>query len=251
VWELYDVAKDWSQANDLAGRMPEKLSQLKDLFLIEATKNNALPIGGGLWIPMLHPEMRVGPPDTEWNFTGDIVRMPEFTAPALGNKPNLVTIDADIPVNANGVLYKLGANSAGLTLFVENGILCYEYNLFLIMRTKIRATEQLPVGKTRIEVETVYVEPKPAGPLRVTLRVNGESVATGVVPVSAPLMFTANDCLDIGRALGSPVSLDYRAKAPFKFNGAIRKVNVKYILQPPKAFARESEREAHDVLVHR
>ena len=81
--------------------------------------------------------------------------MPEFTAPALGNKPNLVTIDADIPPNANGVLYKLGANSAGLTLFVENGILCYEYNLFLIMRTKIRATEQLPVGNARIEVETV------------------------------------------------------------------------------------------------
>jgi len=199
--ELYELAKDWSQANDLAGRMPEKLSQLKDLFLIEATKNKALPIGGGLWIPILHPEMRVGPPNTEWNFTGDIVRMPEFTAPALGNKPNLVTIEADIPVNANGVLYKLGANSAGLTLFVENGILCYEYNLFLIMRTKIRATEQLPVGKARIEVETVYVEPKPAGPLRVTLRVNGKSVATGVVPVSAPLLFTANDCFDIGIGL--------------------------------------------------
>jgi hypothetical protein len=40
------------------------------------------------------------------------------------------------------VLYKLGANSGGLTLFVEDGILCYEYNLFLIMRTKIRATQK-------------------------------------------------------------------------------------------------------------
>ncbi len=101
------------------------------------------------------------PPNTEWNFTGDITRMPEFTAPALGNRPNLVTIEADIPANANGVLYKLGANSGGLTLFVEDGILCYEYNLFIIMRTKIRATQKLPVGKAKIEVETVYVEPKP------------------------------------------------------------------------------------------
>ena len=131
----------------------------------------------------MHPEMRLGPPNTEWNFSGDIVRMPEFTAPALGNKPNLVTIEADIPVNANGVLYKLGANSAGLTLFVEDGILCYEYNLFLIMRTKIRATQKLPVGKAKIEVETVYVEPKPAGPLKVTLRVNGKLFSAGVVPV--------------------------------------------------------------------
>ena len=237
VWELYDLAKDWSQANDLAATMPEKLAQLKDLFLIEATKNKALPIGGALWIPLFHPEMRLGPQQTEWNFTGDINRMPEFTAPALGNKPNLVTIEADIPANANGVLYKLGANSGGLTLFVEDGILCYEYNLFLIMRTRIRATQKLPVGKARIEVETVYVEPKAAGPLRVTLRVNGKSVATGVVPVSAPLLFTANDCFDIGIALGSPVSLDYRAKAPFKFNGAIVRVNVKYIPQPAKAAA--------------
>jgi uncharacterized DUF497 family protein len=158
----------------------------------------------------------------------------EFTAPALGNKPNLVTIAAILPANANGVLYKLGANSGGLTLFVEDGILCYEYNLFIIMRTKIRATQKLPVGKAKIEVETVYVEPKPGGPLKVTLKVNGKQFATGVVPVSAPLLFTANDCLDIGIALGSPVSLDYHKKVPFKFTGTIDKVNVKYIPQPTK-----------------
>jgi arylsulfatase A-like enzyme len=231
-WELYHVAEDWTQANDLAAKMSEKLAQMKDLFLIEATKNKALPIGGGLWIAALHPEMRLGPPQTEWNFTGDITRMPEFTAPALGNRPNLVTIDADIPAGASGVLYKLGANSGGLTLFVEGGILCYEYNLFLIMRTKIRATQKLPVGKAKIEVETVYVEPKPGGPLKVTISVNGKLFATGVVPVSAPLLFTANDCLDIGIVLGSPVSLDYREKVPFIFSGTIDKVNVKYIPQP-------------------
>ncbi len=234
IWELYHLAEDWSQANDLAAKMPEKLAQMKDLFLIEATKNKALPIGGGLWVPLLHPEMRVAPPNTEWNFTGDITRMPEFTAPALGNKPNLVTIEADIPASTNGVLYKLGANSGGLTLFVEDGTLCYEYNLFIIMRTKIRATQKLPAGKAKIEVETVYVEPKPGGPLKVTLKVNDKLFATGVVPVSAPLLFTANDCLDIGIALGSPVSLDYHKKVPFKFNGTIHKVNVKYIPQPMK-----------------
>ena len=234
IWELYDLTQDWSQANDVATQMPEKLAQMKELFLIEATKNKALPIGGGLWVPLLHPEMRVAPANTEWNFTGDITRMPEFTAPALGNKPNLVTIEAQLPANANGVLYKLGGNSGGLTLFVEDGILCYEYNLFIIMRTKIRAKEKLPVGKAKIEVETVYVEPKPGGPLKVTISVNGKPFAAGVIPVSAPLLFTANDCLDIGIALGSPVSLDYREKTPFKFNGAIDKVNVKYIPQPTK-----------------
>jgi arylsulfatase A-like enzyme len=61
VWELYNLEDDWSQANDLAAKMPEKLAQLKEIFLIEAAKNKVLPIGGGLWIPALHPEMRIAP----------------------------------------------------------------------------------------------------------------------------------------------------------------------------------------------
>jgi hypothetical protein len=110
--------------------------------------------------------LRLAPPYKEWTFSGDIVRMPEFCAPALGNKPNLVTIDAVILANANGVLYKLGANSGGLTCFVEDGLLCCEYNLFIIQRTKIRAKEKLPTGKLEIEIETRYLAPRPGGPLK-------------------------------------------------------------------------------------
>jgi arylsulfatase A-like enzyme len=229
TWELYNLDEDWTQANDLAAEMPDKLAQLQDLFLIEATKNKALPIGGGLWVVALHPEMRIAPPYTEWTFSGDTVRMPEFCAPALGNRPNLVAIDANVPPDANGVLYKLGANSGGLTLFFEDGLLCYEYNLFIIQRTKIRATEKTPAGQARIEVETQYIEPRPGGPLQITLKVNGETAAEGVVPISAPLLFTANDCLDIGIAHGSPVSLDYHDKAPFPFTGTIDRVHVAYL----------------------
>ncbi len=230
VWELYNLEEDWSQANDLAAKMPEKLAQLKDIFLIEAAKNKALPIGGGLWVAVLHPELRITPPYKEWTFSGSAIRIPEFCAPALGNKPNVVTIDAEIPANANGVLYKLGANSGGLTCFVEDGILCYEYNLFIIQRTKIRAQQKLPAGKVKIEVETTYLVPRPGGPLNITMKVNGQVFATGQVPISAPLLFTANDCLDIGIALGSPVSLDYYDKAPFKFNGTIDQVHVEYMV---------------------
>jgi hypothetical protein len=231
VWELYNLEEDWSQSNDLATKMPEKLAQMKEIFLIEAAKNKALPIGGGLWVVVLHPELRISPPYTEWTFTGDTVRMPEFCAPALGNRPNIVTIDAVIRDHANGVLYKLGSNSGGLTCFVDEGILCYEYNLFIIQRTKIRAKEKLPTGKVKIEIQTSYVVPRPGGPLKVTMTVAGKVVAEGQVPISAPLLFTANDCLDIGVALGSPVSLDYGDKAPFKFNGKIEQVHVKYVTQ--------------------
>jgi arylsulfatase len=61
------------------------------------------------------------------------------------------------------------------------------------------------------------------------MQVGQEVVATGQVPVSAPLLFTANDCLDVGIALGSPVSLDYHEKAPFKFNGSIEQMHVAYL----------------------
>ena len=228
-WELYNLQEDWSQANDLADKMPEKVAQMKEMFAIEAARNNVLPVGGGLWVPVMHPELRISTPYKEWTFAGDITRMPEFCAPALGNKNNVVTIEADIPASANGVLYALGAFSAGLTCYVKDGTLCYEYNLFEIQRTNIRAKEKLPAGKVRIEVETAYAVLKPAGPLNVTMRVNGKVVAEGKVPVSAPLLFTANDCFDIGTDLGSPVALDYFDKAPFKFNGAIDHVHVKYV----------------------
>ena len=110
TWELYNLDEDWTQNNDLAATMPEKLAQLKELFAMEAARNKALPIGGGLfdsgaYIPRCELRRRT----REWTFSGDITRMPEFCAPALGNKPNLVTITADVPANANGVLYKLGS----------------------------------------------------------------------------------------------------------------------------------------------
>ncbi len=229
-WELYNLESDWSQADDLADRMPEKLAQMKEIFAIEAAKNKVLPIGGGLWVPVFHPELRVSTPYQEWRFSGGITRMPEYCAPALGNKPNLVTIEAEVPANANGVLYALGGFSAGLTCYVKDGVLCYEYNLFEIMRTAIRAKDKLPTGKVKIEVQTAYAVRKPAGPLDVTLNVNGKPVAEGRVPVSAPLLFTANECLDIGTDLGSPVSPDYYDQAPFAFNGRIENVHVKYTL---------------------
>jgi arylsulfatase A-like enzyme len=244
TWELYKLDEDWSQADDLAGKMPSKLADMKDLFLIEITRNKGLPIGGGLWIPVLHPELRLAPPYTSWTFPGAITRMPEFAAPALGNKANVVTINADFPAKANGVLYALGGFSGGLTCYVKDGVLSYEYNLFEIQRTAIKAKGKLPTGKVKIEVETTYIEPRPAGPLKVVMRVNGKETASGVVPVSAPLGFTANDCLDFGIDLGSPVGIEYYDQAPFPFNGKIEGARVQYLGTPDQLQEEKLETDA-------
>ncbi len=230
TWELYHLDEDWSQNDDLAAEMPEKLAEMKELFAIEAARNQVLPIGGGLWVPVFHPELRIVPPYTEWDFGGPITRMPEFCAPALGNTNNVVSMEVVIPEHPEGVLYKLGGAGGGLTCFVDDGYLCYEYNLFIVMRTRIRSDARLTAGRTTIEVETAYRggEATPAGALDVTMRVGGAELATGNVPVSAPLLFSANDCLDFGVALGSPVSMDYYDRAPFPFNGTIERVHVRY-----------------------
>jgi arylsulfatase len=227
-WELYNLDEDWSQANDLAAKLPAKLDEMKELFLVELTRNSGLPVGGGLWVPVFHPELRLKPPYTSWTFPGAITRMPEFAAPALGNTPNVVTVEADVPANASGVLYALGGFSGGLSLYVRGGALSYEYNLFEITRTHIKAKDKLPTGIVTINVETSYVERRPAGPLRVVLKVNGKEVASGEVPVSAPLGFTANDGLDFGIDLGSPVGIEYYDQAPYPFNGKIRQARVEY-----------------------
>jgi hypothetical protein len=154
--------------------------------------------------------------------------VPEFCGPALGNKNNTVTIEADLPANANGVLYALGGVAGGLTCYLHDGYLCCEYNLFILTRTKARSATKPPAGKTTIVVETSYAKGAPAGPLDITLRTGQKTVAKCQVPVSAPLLFTANACLDIGVCLGSPVSMDYYERAPFPFEGTIDRVHVAY-----------------------
>jgi hypothetical protein len=154
-------------------------------------------------------------------------RVPETSAPKLGKLNSTVTMDLDVPANANGVLYALGAFSGGLTVFVKDGVLNYEYNLFEISRTKLRANDKLPTGKAKIEVESKLVG-KIGGPMDITVKVNGQIVAQGRVPLTAGYHFTSNDCLDLGSDLGSPVSLDYFDQAPFAFNGTIGTTTIAY-----------------------
>ncbi|WP_083631268.1 arylsulfatase [Labilibacter marinus] len=229
-WELYNLEEDWSQANDLADENPEKLQQMKDIFLMEATKNNALPIGGAFWsTAAMHPEDAPMKPTTEWDYPSPITRIPEASAPRIGNTNNKVTIDAEVSESSNGVLYALGPYAGGISLFVKDGYLNYEYNLFLMDRTKLKAQKQLPAGKVKIEVISKLETNKMFAPLNITIKVNGEVFAEGQVPKTAPSMFSFNDGFDIGQDLGSPVSEAYYNDAPFKFDGKINRVQVKYI----------------------
>ena len=223
TWELYHVANDFSQAENLAAKEPERLAAMKKMFLSEAKANKALPIGGGLWT-RFHPRDVIGSPYKTWRFDATTTRMPEFAAPPLGKRSNHVTVRAELGKEASGVLYALGGASGGVTVYLDKGRLVYEYNMLVIERTQAKSPGALPAGKHTIEIDETI--PQPGAPATVVLSVDGVEVARTTVKRTVPGAFTASETLDVGVDLGSPVSLDYYDRAPFRFDGKIEKVAV-------------------------
>ena len=225
VWELYDLTKDFSQANDIAAKNPKKLEEMKELVLVEAEKNKAFPIGAGIWL-RLHPEDALASPYKSWTFDGSTTRMPEFTAPGLGKKSNTVTMDVEVGENASGVLYALGGSGGGLTCFMDKGYLHFEYNLMIVYRSLAKSAEKIAPGKHTITVDTTLKAPKPGSPADIVLSVDGKEVARTSTKMTVPALFTASETLDFGVDLGSLVSRDYAERRPFKFDGKIGTVKV-------------------------
>jgi arylsulfatase len=137
--------------------------------------------------------------------------MPEFTAPGLGKRSNHTATDIEVGPNASGVLYALGGASGGLTLYMDQGQLVYEYNMLIIERTIAKSEGTIAPGKHRVEVDTTIA--KPGAPADVVLKLDGEEVARATVERTVPAAFTASETFDVGVDLGSPVSLEYFDRA--------------------------------------
>ena len=223
VWQLYDLSRDFSQANDLSQEHPEKLEALKKRFLEVAEDNKDFPIGAGLWLRM-HPQDRIKTPYERWTFTQNTRRMPEFTAPGLGRESTKIVVDVEIKEKASGVLYAVGGAGGGLTLYLDEGHLVYEYNMMIIERYLARSTEPLRAGRHRIEVVTKIEGPGKAG--TATLTVDGKQVGVAQLKRTVPAAFTATESFDVGIDLGSPVSRDYADRRPFALDGRIDTVKV-------------------------
>lgn len=227
TWALYKLDGDYSQAVDVSAANPAKLEEMKREFDAQAKANKVYPLGAGLY-PFLDPKARIETPYSDWIFSDRVTRLPEFAAPNLRSRNSLVTVDAVLPADAQGVIYAMGGVSGGVTLYIDRGQLVYEYNALALKRSVVRSTAALPKGKARIEVETVMVSSKPGAPAQIVLRVDGAEVGRVEVPYTLPLTFTATETFDVGMDLGSPVALDYYSRAPFRFNGRIDDVHVAY-----------------------
>ena len=86
-WELYNIAEDYSEYNDLSAQNPDKLKELQALFLTEAAKYNVLPLDNSILPRLLTPRPSARPPGKRNSPTR--VRMPTYPSamlPAILNK---------------------------------------------------------------------------------------------------------------------------------------------------------------------
>ena len=228
TWELYDLRNDFSQADDLASSHPAKLQEMVRLFDQEARDNHVFPIGGGLWVG-LHPEFVQQNPATEFFFTPDVIEVPEATAPKLGLRSHVVSINAHLSPESSGILYALGGFAGGLAAWMDQGKVFFEYNLYEIERTRVMTSGDLPTGDVTIELESRFEPGKRNGPMNLEIRVNGKVMGQGRVPRTTGYAMSGNDTFDVGRDSYSPVSPLYYDRAPFTFNGTIQKLRIKYL----------------------
>ena len=228
-WELYDLDSDFSQANDLAEKYPQKLAELQAAFDQEARKYDVYPL---LPIPLGAPSPLKG--RSKFIYRGDVDRIPPGHFPELDGKSHVFTAQVDVKGTADGVIFAEGGRYGGFVLYAKDGHLVYENNSWNQVRDLIRSERILPPGKSTIVYEYVADTGAPATPggspfsasLRGgvgTLSVNGTQVAKGRIA-----RFTGGasitETFDVGKDLGGPAGKGYAA--PFPFNGKVEQVEL-------------------------
>ena len=228
VWELYDTTKDWTQARDLATEHPEKLEQLKRLFLIEAGKYSALPLDDRTF-ERFNPDL-AGRPQLIQGKTqilfGGMGRLTENSIVSTKNKSYSITADLDVPTSgAEGVIIAQGGNTNGWSLYAKSGKLKYCYNFFGITLTFIEATQPIPDGHHQVRMEFKYDGGGLAKGGGVTLYVDGKQVGQGRLEQTVPMAYSADETCDLGKEGGSPVSPDYGPTGN-EFSGEVNWVQI-------------------------
>jgi arylsulfatase len=227
-WELYDTNKDWSQANDLAKQMPEKLHQLQRLWLIEATRYNVLPLDDRVGERM-NPDMAGRPVlikgKTQILF-GGMGRLSENSVVSIKNKSHAVTAEIVVPPSgAEGVIIAQGGNIGGWSLYAKGGKLKYCYNLFGIQYFYAESDRPIPPGEHQVRMEFAYDGGGLGKGGTATLYIDGKKTGEVKVPTTAAIVFSADDGCDIGMDTGAPVSQDYGPRGN-EFSGRVKGVQI-------------------------
>jgi arylsulfatase len=232
-WELYNIAEDFSQNNDLAEKMPDKLRTMQELFLVEASKYNVFPLDNEVLPRIQAPKPSYTAGRTLFTYSGELTGMPSSDAPNILAKSWNLTAEVDVPADGGeGVIVTHGGRFGGYGLYLLKGKPVFTYNFFDLHRFRWEGQQTLSPGKHTIGFDFKYDGPGFGKSGTGVLTVDGSRGSSQQVPHTIPFILTIDETFDVGADTRTPVD-DKDYQVPFRFNGQIAKLTVK--LEPPAA----------------
>ena len=239
-WELYHVAEDFSESNNVAAEEPEILRRLIDRWWVEAGRYGVLPLDDRSF-QLGGPTQRPGGPHNglKYRYTPPISHLPGEIAPAIGMGSWSLEADIERDGLGDGVIFARGSVMGGLSLYIKDNRLRFDYNAFTNV-TQLAAEMELPDGRCAIGMS--MDGEAPSAPGHVTLRLNGERVAEGDIPFLVRGGFGGRGGADVGSDRKSPVTDSY--EPPFEFDGTIHTLEVQVTPYPKSGAAYEAAKNA-------
>jgi arylsulfatase len=225
-WELYHLDQDFSETHNLAAVEPERLKGLVEEWWRQAETNGVLPLDDRNGLELFRASRRPGMPTSRRRFAyyPPISHIVSDACPPVFRGWKMM-LDLQHAAGSDGALVSRGSLNSGFVLYVQNGRCVFDYNAFHD-HTSVAADAPLVPGDRRIEVA---VERRPDASGQVTLTIDGEVAARGVIP--RMLMIVSSLGMDLGRS-PRPVCDAYRA--PFAYPGVIRSVVFELPPLPPE-----------------
>jgi arylsulfatase A-like enzyme len=248
-WELYNINEDFSQANNLAEKNPDKLKELQDAFDVEAKKYNVYPLDSAFASradPAIRPSLTRG--RSEFVYYPGMIRIPEGSAPDFKNKSWTIAAEVTIPQGgANGVLATMGGRYGGWALLMQDSKpeFAYAYSNQPEHKYRIVSDQPLAPGNHIVRVKFEYAGGGIGKAGTATLLVDEKPVGQGQIPQTIGVRFSLDETFDVGEDTGTPVLEEYESKMPFRFTGTLKRFVA--VLEPSKLSADE-QRRLHDEL---
>lgn len=204
TWELYDLTRDFSQSTDVAAKHPEKLAEMKALWLREAEANMVFPMDHRFATARAD---FIPPQRKSYTFWGKGTSVPANREPLWTGRSFTLEADLDLARDAaSGAVMAVGSHFAGWSLFLDNGRPAFAYaastNPAEMMR--VVADAPLPAGRQRLSLRFDH-EGIGKG-AKVTILANGTAVASGSVPRTFNTPAGLGETTDVGRDIGVTVT---------------------------------------------
>jgi arylsulfatase A-like enzyme len=236
-WELYNIAEDYSQFNDLAAKNPDKLKELQAIFMTEAGKYEVFPLDNSVLPRIITPRPSATAGRTDFTYSGENANIPVGNAPSILNKNYTITADVTIPEGgAEGMIATMGGRFGGYGLYLLKGKPVFVYNLLDLERYRweggVGAEDwlgsTLKPGKHTIVFDFKYDGPGPGKSGTGLMTVDGKEFARKTIPHTIPFLMAIDETFDLGSDTRTGVDDSY--ELPFRFTGKID--NLTYKLGP-------------------